>query len=368
MKKIISILITIAIMTTTIPVIAQGDIKVTLDGKQIQFDVQPQIINDYTMVPMRAIFESLGYEVAWDGDARTVTAKKPNTRTIKMTVGNSKMYVDDSINGYGVFVLDAPPQIIDERTLVPVRAIAEADGCRVDWDGSTRTVIIETPIQIKYYPGTDIPDIKSIIRNVQYIGTDVLETGDLIYLYKIDTNSLPDYVSFLIMHCGYNVISKDEEITVLGPDGLNKDYVMIKFISSIGAFGIFPCAVTHSQLPNTPSLPQPEPQGNNIDFADGIFDKISGIRAAYAISEYENKLSTTIWIEMPELGRFLQNLPQSTAEQLKSSAQDAALGAYRRYLNNNNLSSTDSAFALMDAYAGYFGILYEEYVNSLYYG
>lgn len=41
-----------------------------------------------------------------------------------------------------VVELDVPAQIIDDRTLVPARAISEALGCNVEWDGNTRTVYI----------------------------------------------------------------------------------------------------------------------------------------------------------------------------------------------------------------------------------
>ena len=38
--------------------------------------------------------------------------------------------------------LDVPPQVVNDRTLVPARAVAESFGADVKWDGSTRTVII----------------------------------------------------------------------------------------------------------------------------------------------------------------------------------------------------------------------------------
>jgi len=39
--------------------------------------------------------------------------------------------------------LDVPAQIIGDRTMVPVRAVAEAFGVKVDWDDSTKTVLIK---------------------------------------------------------------------------------------------------------------------------------------------------------------------------------------------------------------------------------
>ena len=51
--------------------LASEEIKVTINRKRIEFDVQPQLINDRTMVPLRFISESLGKQVAWDAREQT---------------------------------------------------------------------------------------------------------------------------------------------------------------------------------------------------------------------------------------------------------------------------------------------------------
>lgn len=113
-----------------------SDITVILDGTTLNFDVKPQIINDRTMVPMRAVFEALGASVEWDGGSRKITSVKGGT-TVEMTVDDYTMY----INGKGVS-LDAAPCIDDNRTLVPVRAIAEGLNADVSWVGDSKTVMI----------------------------------------------------------------------------------------------------------------------------------------------------------------------------------------------------------------------------------
>ncbi|MGN0181287.1 MAG: copper amine oxidase N-terminal domain-containing protein [Candidatus Ornithomonoglobus sp.] len=115
---------------------AADDIKVLLDGNDLSFDVPPQIIDERTMVPLRAIFEAMGAAVDWDGDTQTVTAVRESV-TVKMTVGSREIYVCGE-----PVTLDVPPQIVDDRTLVPARAVAEAFGAAVEWDGDARTVII----------------------------------------------------------------------------------------------------------------------------------------------------------------------------------------------------------------------------------
>ncbi len=139
MKKILSVFITAALlMTSFTAAYCENDIVVLLDGREIEFDVPPQIINDRTLVPMRAIFEALGADVSWDGDRKSITAVKDDI-TIKMAIGSEEMYI-----GSSYITLDAPPQIIDDRTLVPARAVAESFDCDVLWEDDTRSVIISS--------------------------------------------------------------------------------------------------------------------------------------------------------------------------------------------------------------------------------
>ncbi|MBS7226572.1 MAG: copper amine oxidase N-terminal domain-containing protein, partial [Clostridiaceae bacterium] len=107
---------------------------VWLDGEQMTFEVAPVIENDRTMVPYRAIFEKLGYQVGWDADTRSVTAVKGST-TMKLTIGSKTV----TVNG-GTVTSDTAPVIRQDRTLVPLRLVSEYSGCDVLWDKDTRTV------------------------------------------------------------------------------------------------------------------------------------------------------------------------------------------------------------------------------------
>lgn len=116
--------------------ISLSDIKVTAGGKDVEFDQIPLVINGRTLAPLRAVFESLGATVDWNGETQTVTSTK-GTAEIKLTIGSNEMYK----NGNAI-PLEEAPRIIGGRTLVPVRAIAEAFDCKVDWNGETQTVAI----------------------------------------------------------------------------------------------------------------------------------------------------------------------------------------------------------------------------------
>ena len=115
-----------------------NEISVILDNNPITFDVPPQIINERTMVPLRAIFEALGASVDWNQETKTVTSAKGDT-TIQLTIDSDTMYVNGSPR-----TLDSPACIVDGRTLVPVRAISEAYNTNVDWNGDTKTVTISS--------------------------------------------------------------------------------------------------------------------------------------------------------------------------------------------------------------------------------
>ena len=111
-------------------------ITVKANGQLVNFDQPPIIIDGRTLVPLRAIFEALGATVDWNGNTQTVTSKKGST-SISLSIDSNSMYK----NGKAV-TLDVPAQLINDRTLVPARAVAEAFGCDVDWDDTTKTITI----------------------------------------------------------------------------------------------------------------------------------------------------------------------------------------------------------------------------------
>ena len=113
-----------------------GQIRVLLDGRELAFDVPPQIINGRTMVPMRGVFTELGADVVWDGATQTVTAIKGDT-VIILPIGSTQ----PTVNGQ-VRPIDQPGIVVDGRTLVPVRFVAESFGISVNWVAETNTVTI----------------------------------------------------------------------------------------------------------------------------------------------------------------------------------------------------------------------------------
>lgn len=138
MKKIISILLLMLMLFASVNVSATNPISVELDADKLEFDAQPVNINDRVLVPVRAIFEAMGATVTWNASTRTVTSTLGVT-TVVMTIDENKMLVNGEAK-----TLDVCPTIVNDRTMVPARAVAESFGARVDWDAPDNTVKIYT--------------------------------------------------------------------------------------------------------------------------------------------------------------------------------------------------------------------------------
>lgn len=172
MKKSIALLLTLILVIGILPfgVSASENIYVTVDGATLKFDQPPIMQNDRVLVPMRLIFETLGATVEWDEYNQYVKATKEDI-SITMQIGNNTMVK----NGQYI-TLDTAPILLNGRTLVPVRAVAESLDATVEWRGEINTVVIEQKIIPKRYATETVvyaPDAESIItdkdNNIYYI-------------------------------------------------------------------------------------------------------------------------------------------------------------------------------------------------------
>jgi hypothetical protein len=87
---------------------------------------------------VRGVFEALGAEVNWNGDTKQVSVDTADTN-VTLTLNSNEF----TVNGETKY-LDVPATLINDRTMVPVRAISESLGCNVEWDGANQTVVITT--------------------------------------------------------------------------------------------------------------------------------------------------------------------------------------------------------------------------------
>lgn len=115
-------------------------VLLTVDGKSVTPDVPPVIIKERTLIPARAVFEQLGATVSWDNDTRVVEIIL-GTSTVKLTVDSDTAFV----NGTAV-TMEVPAMIIGDRTLIPVRFVAESLSFGVAWEDPSRTVALTSPV------------------------------------------------------------------------------------------------------------------------------------------------------------------------------------------------------------------------------
>ena len=143
MKKIIPIILSLTAVMSTSTVLAEENITVMLNGQAMDFDVAPIIQNDRVLVPMRAIFEELHCSVDYtDIDGRQIiTAKLNENNSISLVIGSDEMQIHNQ-----KIKLDTAPVIVNDRTLVPLRAVSEAFDYDVNWDEDTKTVTISKEI------------------------------------------------------------------------------------------------------------------------------------------------------------------------------------------------------------------------------
>lgn len=145
MRRFLSVVLTV-IMTMgclSVPNIAFAAeiIPVYLNGEQIAFDsndAQPQIFSSRTYVPIRKTAESLGLTIDWNSKTETLTFTREGI-TIAHTMRSDIVYVNGSPKKFDTKSINK-----NNRTLMPVRMLAESIGADVQWDNTKRCVTITT--------------------------------------------------------------------------------------------------------------------------------------------------------------------------------------------------------------------------------
>jgi len=132
--------------TTTI-ILYVGNPMMYINGVEQEIDpgrgTTPVIIPKWgrTIVPIRAIVESLGGTISWDNNERKVTINFKDV-LIELQIDNPKARVNGIEKWIDPDNHDVKPTIINSRTMLPLRFIAENLGATVDWDGTTKTITI----------------------------------------------------------------------------------------------------------------------------------------------------------------------------------------------------------------------------------
>ena len=164
-KRILSLCLVVILAMASLAVVADEGrlITVFVDGQKINFDVNPVLDNGRTLVPMRFIFEALGATVGWDDATQTATAVKGDI-TISITINKPEL-----VKNGRVIVLDVPAKLVNDRTLVPVRAVSEGMDAKVEWIDATSQVIITTASPKDSYSRSELSqnDMAKLVANAK---------------------------------------------------------------------------------------------------------------------------------------------------------------------------------------------------------
>lgn len=213
MKKIIALFIAafcvsgICANAKTIQVTLDSNDVYTQDDAVIKttLDVAAYIENDITMVPIRFVTEELGAVVEWNHDTKEVTLTKDSEQVvIKIGDINAKSVKDGQEN---VFVLNAPPVIVNDRTLVPLRFVSENLGAKVEYIEPTRQVLITDEEPAVKVGSIELP---KVLFRTSFLGnSQMVEMYGLDYTLETVYNSL---TSLAAIESSWSIIDSDRSL------------------------------------------------------------------------------------------------------------------------------------------------------------
>ncbi len=152
-KKIFLVILSSILVVSSCftPALANSEISVYLTSdygttmQKVDFsDVQPAIISQRVLIPVRGVFEELECSVTWDQNTSTAVIKS-KTKDIQIPLNASYIIVNDK-----KISIDVPAQVINSRIVIPIRAVSEALGLKVEWNASNNSVIIHKNYYYEY--------------------------------------------------------------------------------------------------------------------------------------------------------------------------------------------------------------------------
>jgi 3D (Asp-Asp-Asp) domain-containing protein len=183
-----------------------SQIDVYINQDEQTFEQLPVIVEDRTLVPLRAFFEALETDVHWNSVTKTVYAEKDNMNMV-LPIGSGEA----EVNGEAVSV-DVPAQIIDDSTYVPLRFVGESLNATVKWNPDTRNISIITdafqPIetevkQVQAEPYSEVEVIDELVvkstaytaycngcRGITFTEINLIENPDY-KVIAVDPNVIP---------------------------------------------------------------------------------------------------------------------------------------------------------------------------------
>lgn len=221
MKKIISIAIT-GLMLAALPSMSlaqnKDNVTVYVDGVKLETkigDPTPMIIENRTLMPFTAFLEAVGCEIGWDDASRTATATKDGT-SIAVSINNNVAFVNGEPK-----TMEVPPQIIKERTMLPISFIAMELGYKVTWDANTYTAYIGKT-------ATNLAPPKDVgTKNTKITGTYALQNLQRQnFVVQFNSNMKVDIKNVTTGKTGTGTFSVNGSAVSLSTDILSGNYTL----------------------------------------------------------------------------------------------------------------------------------------------
>ena len=192
MKRFVFVLSLILLLAlSSVTAFADEVVIINIDSDKVEFAEElgfPFIDeNNRTQVPFRAVLQKFGAEVDWDNETRTAIASKDEI-VVKVPIGESYILRNDE-----KIDVDTASRIVNDRTYLPIRAVLEAFGSDVEWDGALKTVVVTTePVDAKalYFAANEKSyDWKNYDINAKiHMSMDVPDDAGSVQPFSMDMN------------------------------------------------------------------------------------------------------------------------------------------------------------------------------------
>ncbi|MCG7385918.1 N-acetylmuramoyl-L-alanine amidase family protein [Paenibacillus sp. ACRRY] len=180
------------------PVAAHAGVvpSIVLDGVTIdqRSGAPAENVGNTVMVPIRIVSESLGYQVKWEKESKSVLVQK-GSQSIAMTAGEDTA----TVNGSPV-ELDSPPLVKQGTTLVPLRFVGEGMGLEVGWDNGTKMVSLRTASPVAEQDEEDeanetpSPSLNAELQSISFSSNRLMITTNGEVKPKLSTLGAPDRI------------------------------------------------------------------------------------------------------------------------------------------------------------------------------
>lgn len=192
MKRFVFVLSLVLLLAlSSVTAFADEVVIINIDSDKVEFAEElgfPFIDeNNRTQVPFRAVLQKFGAEVDWDNETRTAIASKDEI-VVKVPIGESYILRNDE-----KIDVDTASRIVNDRTYLPIRAVLEAFGSDVEWDGALKTVVVTTePVDAKalYFAANEKSyDWKNYDINAKiHMSMDIPDDAGSVQPFSMDMN------------------------------------------------------------------------------------------------------------------------------------------------------------------------------------